>query len=563
MSQSCADLVCRLIGSLVCPVVLLAAIGTAGAAGYTWTGGGGADTAWSNKANWGGAVAPADGESDVELVFPALTGPYTATNDLDGLELGGLAITTMLGQGNYTFAGNAVALTGGATMDSPASGNPNLLWQIPLTVGADVTVATSGRQTRLLGPIALGGHTLTLDTVGDLVLAGAISGSGALIKNNGSALTITGTNTYGGPTTNNGGALYISGPAALGDAAAGTTINGGFLGFSPGSTFTLDEPLVFSGGSLLAYGTPTVGGAMTLDAAFDVRAFDPATVITIAGSISGTGGLSKSGPGLLVMSTASARYGGATRVDAGTLQLEATLVSAQPLTVKSGATLKGNGSCAGPIQVDDGGTVAPGASPGGLSSGGLQMTAGAVYAVEIDGPDAVAQYDTLAVDGAVALNGATLAVALGYVPDIGERFTLIESSAAAVGGIFAALPEGAALQVGATTFTVTYQGGDAELIAGILPTPTATPTAAETAPGTTPTSTPTSTSIPTTAIPGACLGDCDGDGVVGVHEIILGVSIALGTAEVSVCPPFDADGDGQVTVAALIAAVGNALDGCP
>lgn len=541
---------------------LLALANPAAAATYTWTAAGG-DGKWSNPANWGGA-APASGEAGVALVFPALTGPYTTTNDLTGLRLAALTVATQLGSGAYTFAGNAVRIAGTAEMSSPGTGNPNLHWEIPLTLDADLTLATSGRQTRLLAPIALGAHTLTLDTAGDLVLAGAISGSGGLVKDNSSALTITGSNAYTGPTLGNAGALYISGPAAFGDAATGTTFAGGFLGFSPGSAFALAEPLRFTGGKMVVYGTPTVSGPLTLTSTLEAQVFDAAAVLTIDGPIDGAGGLTKSGPGRLHLTSAMAGYAGATRVDAGALQLDAALAASAPLTVKSGAALRGNGSTAGPIQVESGGTLAPGASPGSLAGAGLQMAADAVYAVEIDGPEAGVQHDSLAIDGAVALGGATLALALGYQPSPGERFVLIASTGSSIGGAFAALPEGAVLQAGNASFTITYAGGDVELIAGIAATPEATPSATATGavPSASPTATPTPTGIPTTPPAGPCLGDCDGDGAVGVHELVLGVSIALGVADLTACPAFDPEGEGQVTVALLIAAVGHALDGC-
>ena len=236
-------------------------------------------------------------------------------------------------------------------------------------------------------------------------------------------------------------------------------------------------------------------------------------------------------------------------------------------------TSRGNGSTAGPIQIESGGTLAPGASPGSLAGAGLQMAADAVYAVEIDGPDAGVQHDSLAIDGAVALGGATLALALGYQPAPGERFVLIAATGGSIGGTFTGLPEGAVLQAGNTSFTITYAAGDVELIAGIAATPAATPSATATGavpsatatgavPSASPTATPTATGVPTTPPAGSCVGDCDGDGAVGVHELVLGVSIALGVADLTACPAFDPEGEGQVTVALLIAAVGHALDGC-
>jgi len=61
----------------------------------------------------------------------------------------------------------------------------------------------------------------------------------------------------------------------------------------------------------------------------------------------------------------------------------------------------------------------------------------------------------------------------------------------------------------------------------------------------------------------ACVGDCDGDGAVSVGNLITGVNISLGRAQLSVCPVFDADGNGSVSVSELIQGVRNALNGCP
>lgn len=61
---------------------------------------------------------------------------------------------------------------------------------------------------------------------------------------------------------------------------------------------------------------------------------------------------------------------------------------------------------------------------------------------------------------------------------------------------------------------------------------------------------------------GACAGDCNDDGVVTVDELIVGVSIALGTVPAAQCAAMDTSGEGQVTVDELIAAVTMALVGC-
>lgn len=59
-----------------------------------------------------------------------------------------------------------------------------------------------------------------------------------------------------------------------------------------------------------------------------------------------------------------------------------------------------------------------------------------------------------------------------------------------------------------------------------------------------------------------CAGDCDGDGQVSIDELIRGVRIALGEADVAECPAMDGDGDGRVSVAEIVLAVRAALDVC-
>jgi hypothetical protein len=59
-----------------------------------------------------------------------------------------------------------------------------------------------------------------------------------------------------------------------------------------------------------------------------------------------------------------------------------------------------------------------------------------------------------------------------------------------------------------------------------------------------------------------CTGDCNGDGMVTINELILGVNIALGSQPVSACPAFDCEGNQMVPINCLIQGVNNALNGC-
>ena len=56
-------------------------------------------------------------------------------------------------------------------------------------------------------------------------------------------------------------------------------------------------------------------------------------------------------------------------------------------------------------------------------------------------------------------------------------------------------------------------------------------------------------------------GDCDGNGVVSIGELIVGVNIALARTSLNRCEAFDCNDDGRVAIGELIKAIGAALGG--
>jgi len=60
-----------------------------------------------------------------------------------------------------------------------------------------------------------------------------------------------------------------------------------------------------------------------------------------------------------------------------------------------------------------------------------------------------------------------------------------------------------------------------------------------------------------------CTGDCNNDHMVTIEELVTGVNIALGNAEITTCDLFDANDDSRATIEELVAAVAAALNGCP
>jgi hypothetical protein len=72
---------------------------------------------------------------------------------------------------------------------------------------------------------------------------------------------------------------------------------------------------------------------------------------------------------------------------------------------------------------------------------------------------------------------------------------------------------------------------------------------------------PPDTPTPTPLPPVACPGDCNGDRVVSIDEPIRGVALVLGTGA-EACAGLDRDGDGVIGIDDLIAGVNAALSGC-
>jgi len=81
-----------------------------------------------------------------------------------------------------------------------------------------------------------------------------------------------------------------------------------------------------------------------------------------------------------------------------------------------------------------------------------------------------------------------------------------------------------------------------------------------------PTPTPTPTTNPTqtpTVMPSSCSGDCDHNGEVSVGEVVTMANITLETDEYSSCERGDADGDGVIRINDIVIGVDHALHGCP
>ena len=326
--------------------------------------------------------------TDVAAGTLIVTGPLTSAFQVDkGATLQGstttlLALGTVADNGTLVFdqaaAGtfaNAIdgtgaivkqnagvlTLSGTSSVASTEVAAGTLIVTGPLTsafsIDAGATLQGSSATLLALGTVADNG-TLVFDQATAGTFANAIDGTGAIVKQNAGALTLSGTSAV-----------------ASTEVAAGSLIVTGALT----SGFTIDAGATLQGGSanLLALGTVTDNGTL---------AFDQAAAGAFANAIDGTGALTKAGAGALTLSGVS--NVATTEAAGGSLIVTGALTSA--FTIDAGATLQGgSGNLLAQGTVADNGTLV------------FDQAIAGTFANAIDGTGAIVKQNA----GALTLSG--------------------------------------------------------------------------------------------------------------------------------------------------------------
>ncbi|WP_411826985.1 autotransporter-associated beta strand repeat-containing protein [Luteolibacter sp. AS25] len=129
----------------------------------------------------------------------------------------------------------------------------------------------------------------------------------------------------------------------------------------------------------------------------------------ISAPVTGNGGITKLGAGILELTGANT-YLGSTTVSAGKLlgnNLTGSATGNGAVQVMNGATLGGFGNFAGDVTIENGGRLSPGNSPGTLTTGNLTLSATSQLDYELDSPGIVGSgvNDLVVVNGNLVLDG--------------------------------------------------------------------------------------------------------------------------------------------------------------
>ncbi|MFZ9932716.1 MAG: autotransporter-associated beta strand repeat-containing protein, partial [Chthoniobacterales bacterium] len=155
---------------------------------------------WGRANNWAG-TGPGN-NSTGSFNFISSNNKLNNNNNLTGITMTGLVFTNTAGA--YVIDGSAITLDGGIT---------NLSASLQ-TINLAMVNNTSQK-------------TINADA-GNITLGGVMSGTGGIIKDGASALTLSAANTYTGGTTINAGTLSLGAANVLANAGALTVAGGTF-----------------------------------------------------------------------------------------------------------------------------------------------------------------------------------------------------------------------------------------------------------------------------------------------------------------------------------------------
>ena len=339
--------------------------------------------------------------------------------------------------GSGVYAGS---MSGSGMLVKSGAGALVLTGANSYTGGTTVTGGTlAGSAGSLQGDIASSG-LVWFDQASAGTYTGALSGSGMLVKSGAGALTLAGANSYTGGTAVAGGSLVGTTSSLQGDIVNDGVVvfdqstDGTYAGAMSGTGSLVKSgsgAVTLAGAGSYTGGTTVTGGSLigtTANLSGDVTSngeliFNQGADGLFSGVLWGTGAVGKTGAGTLTL-VGSQPFSGAFGVWQGTLALDGTLGGS--VSVSPGATLLATGVVLGSLDLAGTLNAAPAAPAASSLRGPAGATAGASASVVAG---LAAGQPILSIGGDLdAVGGSVLAfpVSEGVVPPIlvGGRATL-------------------------------------------------------------------------------------------------------------------------------------------
>ena len=218
------------------------------------------------------------------------------------------------------------------------------------------------------------------------LISAELYGSGAFVKSNAGTIVLSAYNLFTGGASLAAGKVEVANAFAFGDQGARTlTLSGGALSSASTAAYVLPNNVTISGNTTLGDANVAKNGQLTFagttDLGASMRTLTVNSAIVFRGLVSGAGGVTKAGTGVLTLSGAN-NFGGGTVVNAGRLRVgNNSALGSAGLTLNGGSAFSSagqTGAGVGDYALSNGITLGGDVTLGDLTDNGVLTLNGAV-----------------------------------------------------------------------------------------------------------------------------------------------------------------------------------------